>query len=663
MKRWLGRKSFLVVLAALLISNLVGIVATDTALAGHNDVQWHGLFSDQTALFMNPVEPTATQAVTVRLRTFKGDITSANIKYFDEADGLFHWVPMYWVANDVTGVFDYWQGTVPASSSRKWYRFQINDGTATAWLNAHGITATEPTQGDFWIVPGFRTPDWAKNAVFYQIFPDRFRDGDPTNNVKDGEWYHAGHPTWARAWHDLPELPGRSRDFFGGDLIGVREKLVPYLQQRLGITAIYFNPIFQSPSNHKYEVRDYWLVAPQLGTNADFQNLMTDARSTTDFSGDFRVRVVLDGVFNHSGSCNPWLDRYSMHPTVGAFECQTSQWYPYYTFTIWPDYVAWWGFPTMPKLNYRSSALRDDIYRRADSAAQFWLRTPFYADGWRLDAPKYVGMDGTDAGNHDIWREFRGHVKGANSDALIVGEYWGVPTRWLGGDQWDSAQNISGFTTPVSRWITGRDIGGAHAPIDTATFDSWIRGAMGDNPWPAAATMWNELSNHDMSRFLYRAGGDYWRLKLAAIFQMTFVGAPKIYYGDEIGMTGGPDPDNRRTFNWDELTWNSAVFDLHKSLISIRNSFPALRTGSFKPLLVDNANRIYAFGRWDATNQIAVALNAQPFKQTVTIPVWQMSVPNGAVMVDQLSGTSYTVVNGTVTATLDGHFGVILVRQ
>jgi alpha-glucosidase len=644
--------------------------STDIALAApptarnDNNVMWDGLFSDQTVLFMNPVEPTATQTVTVRLRTFRGDITSANIRYFDEATQLHHWIPMSWESNDVTGVFDFWRGTIPASGSRKWYRFQINDGTATAWLNAHGITATEPTQGDFWIVPGFRTPDWAKNAILYQIFPDRFRDGNPANNVTDGQWIYEGHPTWARAWTDLPEQPGRSRDFFGGDLIGIREKLAPYLQQRLGINAIYFNPIFQSPSNHKYDVRNYWLVDPHFGTNNDFQNLMADARNTGNFPGDFRVRIVMDGVFNHSGSWNRWFDRESLYPTLGAFESQASQWFQYYTFRGWPqDYATFHGVRTLPKLNYRSGVLRDDIYRRVDSAAQFWLRTPFNIDGWRLDAPMYTGMDGTDLGNHDIWREFRSHVKGVNSDALILGEYWRVATRWLGGDQWDSAQNVNGFTTPVSRWITGRDVMGNIAPIDTVTFDRWIRGALGDNPWPATSAMWNALSNHDKPRFLHRADGDIWKLKLAAIFQMTFVGAPKIYYGDEIGLTGGRDPDNRRTFNWNEATWNTAIFDLYRNLILIRNSQPALRTGSFRQLLVDNANRIYSFGRWNSTSQIAVALNAQPFSQTVTIPVWQLSIPNGAVMIDQLSGRTHTVVNGSVTATFDGHFGVILVRQ
>ena len=668
MKRWLGRKSFLVVLVALLLvlgwGGTALAVTTPPPASNDNNVMWDGLFSDQTALYMSPVEPTATQAVTVKLRTFKGDITSANIRYHDEADGLFRWISMVWVANDVTNVFDFWQGTIPASASRKWYRFQINDGTATAWLNAHGITSTEPTRGDFWIVPGFRTPDWAKNAIFYQIFPDRFRDGDSTNNVKDGEWVYEGFPTWARAWSDLPENPGRGRDFFGGDIIGVRERLAPYLQQRLGINAIYFNPIFQSPSNHRYDTRNYWLVAPHLGGNTAFENLMADARSTTNFSGDYRVRVALDGVFNHSGCWNRWFDKHNLYTTLGAFESQTSQWYPYYTFRVWPhNYVAWYGVQTLPKLNYRSTALRDDIYRRSDSVAKFWLQTPFFADGWRLDAPQYLGMDGTDTGNHDIWREFRSHVKGVNSDALITGEFWRVPTSWLGGDQWDTAENMNGFTIPVSRWITGKDVMGASAPIDTATFDSWIRGALGDNPWPATAAMWNALSTHDTPRFLHRADGDIWRLKLGAIFQMTFVGAPKIYYGDEIGLTGAKDPDCRRTFNWNEATWNTAVFDLHRRLISIRNSFPALRTGSFRQLVVDNANRIYAFGRWNANSQIAVALNAQPFRQTVTIPVWQMSVPNGAVMVDQLSGTRYTVVNGAVTATFDGHYGVILVRQ
>lgn len=662
MKRWLGRKSFLAVLVALLL--VLGWAGTALAATNDNNVEWDGLFSDQTALYMSPVEPTATQAVTVKLRTFKGDITSANIKYYNEADGKFYWESMSWVANDATGVFDFWQGTIPASVSRKWYRFQVNDGTDTDWLNAQGVTDNEPTTGDFWVVPGFKTPTWVKNGIFYQIFPDRFYDGDPTNNVTDEEYYYEGYPTWARAWNDLPEQPKRGRDFFGGDIIGVRAKLASYLQQQLGITGIYLNPIFQSPSNHKYDTQDYWLVDPHFGTNTDLQNLVADAHSTGNFTGDYWVGVVLDGVFNHSGSWNRWFDKEHLYTTDGVYESQTSQWYPYYTFNVWPDdYVAWWGYPTLPKLNYSASALRDDIYRSASSVAKTWLSSPYYIDGWRLDVANEVGNDGTNADNHNIWKEFRSNVKGVNSNALIIGEYWGIPTDWLGGHEWDSATNYNGFTTPVSRWITGKDLGDNAAAIDTTTFDAWIRGTLGDNPWPATAAMWNSLSTHDISRFLYRASGDIWQLKEAAIFQMTFVGAPMIYYGDEIGLTGGPDPDNRRTFNWDNTTWNTEIFNLYKQLISIRKSYPALRTGSFKTLLVDNARGIYAFGRWDATNQIAVALNNTTSAQTVTIPVWQMSVPNGAVMVDQLSGTSYTVVDGAVTATFDGHYGVILVRQ
>ena len=628
-----------------------------------NNVEWDGLHSDQTALYMSPTEPTSTTAITVKLRTFKGDITSANVKYYDEADGLFHWVPMTWVANDVTGVFDFWQATIPASGSRKWYRFQVNDGTATAWLNARGISSTEPSSGDFWIVPGFQTPAWAKNAIFYQIFPDRFYDGDPTNNVKDGEYYYNGNPTKAMAWSDLPEQPKLDRDFFGGDLLGIRSKLGPYLQQQLGITALYLNPIFQSPSNHKYDTQDYWLVDPHFGTNTDLANLVADAHSTANFTGDYRVSVVLDGVFNHSGDWNRWFDKQHQYTTDGAYESQSSQWYGYYTFNTWPDgYVAWGGYLTLPKLNYASSALRDEIYRSSTSVAKTWLSSPYFIDGWRLDVPNEVGNNGSNADNHNIWRDFRTNVKGVNANALIVGEYWGVPTDWLDGYQWDASMNYNGFTNPVSRWITGNDESGNWAPIDTNTFANWVQGTLGDNPWPATLTMWNSLSTHDTPRFLYRAGGDVWKLKEAAIFQMTFVGAPMIYYGDEIGLTGGPDPDNRRTFNWDSTTWNTDIFNLYRQLISIRKTYPALRTGSFKALKVDNTNSIYAFGRWDAANQIAVVLNNTSYAQTITVPVWQMSIPNGAVMIDKLTGRSYTVSDGAVIVSVDGHFGAILVH-
>ncbi|AZR74392.1 hypothetical protein BBF96_13950 [Anoxybacter fermentans] len=631
------------------------------AASNDNNVEWDGLFHDQGPLYFYPQVPSETDNVYIRLRTFKGDITGSTIKYYDSADGNFHYVDMYWVKNDETGVFDIWEGVIPGSSSIKWYRFRITDGYKTVWMNAKGIYDNEQDFGDFWVVPGFSTPTWVHDAIFYQIFPDRFCNGDTSNDVVDGEYEYLGDPVIAKGW-DEP-MDGVAHEFYNGDLIGIYQKLPTYLQQELGITAIYINPIFQGPNNHKYDTQNYYLVDPHFGTNDDLAYLVERAHSTNDFEGDYRVNIVLDGVFNHTGMWHYWFDKLNWYSTLGAYESQSSEWYEYYTFNNWPDgYVSWWGIETMPKLDYSSQKLRDEIYRNSDSIIKRYLQTPYNIDGWRFDVANEIGMNGTNEGNHDIWREIRSHIKSVNPDAYMVGEYWGSAVDWLGGDQWDGAMSYYIFTNPVSKWITGKDTHNNLQSIDTQTFNDYIVQRLAEIPRQAQLAMLNSLSTHDTARFLYRADGDIWKLKLAAIFQMTFIGAPCIYYGDEIGMTGGNDPYNRWTFRWDSSEWNQDIFTLYKKLIKIRKTYPALRTGSFKPLLVDNTNKIYAFGRWDANHRIIVVLNNDFTDHTVTVDAWQLSIPNGATVTDALTGNQYTVVNGKITVSgLWGHDGVILV--
>lgn len=671
MKKCMNQRiGIFIIAAAVFCLTLVPVfpaMTTVFAAANDNNVEWNGLFSDQGPLYFSPQEPTSTTAVTVKLRTFKGDITSANIKYYDSADSAFHWVAMSWSQNDATGVYDIWQGTIPASGSNKWYRLQINDGSATAWLNAGGISSSEPSSLDFSVLPGFHTPTWSKQAVYYQIFPDRFYDGNSNNNVLTGEYTYNGKPTEAKTWGSSVYADtgyDNSTVFFGGDLPGIQQKLPSYLQQTLGINAIYMNPIFQSPTNHKYDTQDYMKVDPHFGTNSDLQNLIASAHSTSNFSGDYRVSIVLDGVFNHTGDWHYWFDKPNNYTSQGAYESQSSTWYNYYNFNTWPnDYVAWYGFLNLPKLNYASSSLRNDIYRGSGSVMQTYLKSPYGIDGWRYDVANELGSNGSSSDNHQIWQDIRPYVKGVNNEALMIGEYWGKATDWLGGKEWDSAMNYNGFTNPVSEWITGKDESGNTASITTTDFDKWLRGTLADNPRSAQLSMMNSLSTHDIPRFLNRAGEDVWKLYLAAIFQMTYVGSPSIYYGDEIGMTGGADPDNRRTFEWDSTKWNQNLLNLYKKLISIRKQYGALQSGSFKTLLVNDTTKGYAFGRWDAKNRILVILNNDSVSHTYTVSARELSSLNGSSFSDVLNGGSYTVSStGEVTVKVQGHYGAILVQ-
>jgi alpha-glucosidase len=669
---------------------LLGLVTLSSRAASHdNNVEWDGLFSDQGPIYMNPTEPGVATPVVVTLRVFKNDITAATAKYFDTADNSFHDVAMSRVNDDATGRFEFWQATIPRSPSLKYYRFQIVDGTATAWLNAGGITSAEPMAKDFWIVPGFHAPDWAKQAIYYQIFPDRFFDGDPSNNLPfqsstpvlpvngacpAGSYLYFNRCAYQHnAWSESPENPGFGDDFFGGDLAGITAKIDSYLKGTLGVTALYLNPIFESPSNHKYDTQDYRIVDPHFGTNADLAKLIETAHT----SHGTRMAVLLDGVFNHTSTFHRWFDEQHLYTTNGAYESASSPWADRYVFLTWPNvYCDWAGIASLPKLNYGSSGLRNDLYRRANSVVQSYLKPPYGADGWRLDAaeelvtittePNAASCGGTD--NHAIWREVRTYVKSVNPEALLLGEQWHNANAWMNGKEWDAVMNYNGFNVPVSKWITCQNLHGEEAGqcLSVTAFDEWLRGTLADYPRPTQLAMMNSLSTHDTERFLWRAGGDEWKMKLAIILQMTYVGAPAIYYGDEVGLTGGNDPDDRRTFNWNSSTWNQTLLSLYKAMIRVRKRVSALNDGSFKTLLIDDANKLYSYGRWDANTWAIVVLNNDVVGHAASVPAYQLSIPDGTKLIDQLTGTPYVVDNGTVAvpaSALLGHFGVVLTAQ
>jgi alpha-glucosidase len=651
---------------------LCGVGRAQAACSNDNNVEWNYLFSDQGPMFDNNPEPTTTTSVTVTLRTCKSDITSANVKYYDTADSSYHWIPMVWVSNDPTGTFDNWQGTIPASSSEKYYRFQINDGSATAWLNAAGITSSEPSSGDFFVIPGFKTPDWMKNGVVYQIFPDRFYNGDTSNDVTSGQFTYGGCATEQHAWgtsvlSTADPTNCNSEVFFGGDLAGIDQKL-SYIKQTLGANIVYLNPIFNSPTVHKYDTQNYYEVDPAFGTSSTLEQLISDIHSTTYGSKGY---IILDGVFNHSGDSNCWFQKQLYNNITcsyqGAYQSQSSPYYGYYTFQTWPNsYSDFFGFGGMPKLDYGASgsAVRNQIYGSSTSVVKTYLSSPYNIDGWRLDFPQALdsgGNGGSDATNHQITQELRSAVKSVNSNANILGEYWGDASPWLDdGTEWDNVMNYNGFTQPVSEWMCGVDYHGNSASINESSLDSWLLGTRADVPVNVQETWTNELGSHDTERFATRCGGNIWDTYLGLIFQFTYIGTPTIYYGDEYGEQGGNDPDNRRTFDWTQANTGNAAVALTQELISIRNQYPQLRTGSIKTLLVDTTNHIYAFGRWDANHRIAVVLNNTSNTETVTIPAWQLSMTNGSSVTDLLTNTNYQVSNGNLTVTVEGHYGAIL---
>ena len=427
----------------------------------------------------------------------------------------------------------------------------------------------------------FTTPEWVKDAVFYQIFPDRFAKSE-----------RVPKPSNLEPWDSPPTIRG----FKGGDLLGVAERL-DYLQE-LGITAIYFNPIFQSAANHRYHTYDYYHVDPILGGDTAFRELLDEAHRRD-------IRVVLDGVFNHAsrgfyqfhhvlenGTASPYLDwfyfdegRLRAGKRLNAYPDREQEHSLDSQHSLEKlGYRAWWGLPALPKFNTDTPAVRRFIF----DVARHWIE--FGVDGWRLDVPEEIADD-------DFWREFRRVVKAANPEAYIVGEIWFDARRWLQGDQFDAVMNYIfnraclGFFGGERLDITQRPGGFTLQPLSATQFADAVDHVLALYDWEVTLAQLNLLSSHDMPRFLTLVREDEAALRLATLFQMTFPGAPCVYYGDEIGMQGGDDPDCRRAFPWDERCWNTDLRDYFKQCIALRQAHPALRRGEYTSLHPSTALR------------------------------------------------------------------------
>ena len=611
------------------------------------DALFFSIFSDETVLFRQPAEPEPGDRVAVRLRIQKGaDARVSLLKGFPGEQ-----VHMSKLKSDE--VFDWYEAELCCQDEAVDYAFLIEwqgrciyyDRRGPRWAEA--VPALDPA-GAFRVLPGFHVPEWAKGALQYQIMPDRFRNGSGDNDVQDREYFYAnGFVRHAASW-DAPPEAGDFRCFYGGDLPGVMEKL-DYLQS-LGVEAIYFNPIFVSPSSHKYDVQDFDHVdphltvipmdggealAPEAEDNAGaslYMRRVTDPAnleaSDAWFAGVCRevhrrgMRIILDGVFNHCGSFHRWMDREGLYGGErGAYGHPDSPYRSFFGFRDDGAYDCWWDVETLPKLYYGQSA---ELCERILGVAEKWVRPPYCVDGWRLDVAADLGL--TRAFNHRFWKAFRRRVKAANPEALILAEHYGDPSEWLGGDEWDSVMNYDAFMEPLSFFLTGME---KHSDArrddlyqDGAAFFRAIFEAMSRLPTPSLHCAMDQLSNHDHSRFLTRTNGRVGRLhtlggdaasegvhpevfREAAVIQMTWPGAPTIYYGDEAGLAGWTDPDNRRAYPWGRE--DAALVDFHRALAQLRGRLPALRRGSVKPLCAGHGHIAYA--RFDGESAVAVVCN------------------------------------------------------
>lgn len=495
------------------------------------------------------------------------------------------------------------------------YCFKVIEHGKQYWLAGDGQHHRVPHRDQMFRINRRDTPPaWVRDQVFYQIFPDRFCQGDPSLAVQTGEYtYGSGRmKVVAKRWGEPvdPALP--ATEFYGGDLIGVRRSL-DYLQRELGVTALYLNPIFVSGSNHRYDTEDYHNVDPHLGGNESLAALSAEMKGRG-------MRLILDAVVNHTGTNHPWFNLYGRHDSVGAMQSPKSPWRDWYYFDEAGHYYGWNGHMSLPVLDFSAQGLRDAIYAGPDAVLRHWMKPPYAIDGWRFDVIHMLGEGpGSDNNAHYV-RAFRKTLREENPQAYVLGEHFNEATRWLQGDQEDGAMNYYGFAHPVREWLAGTDIAYHSARLETKEFGAWLDSARGRIPYDNQLTQLNLLDSHDTARFFTLVGTDTEAMKLAVSLLFAYPGVPCIYYGDEIGTEGGQDPDCRRCFDWDRNHWNRELFDHYKALITLRKARPELRHGAYQTLHAEGD--IYAFARYTKESVSVFALNRGDRPHAVRLPLW-----------------------------------------
>ena len=625
------------------------------------------VFADESEYYRIPEEAMPGDPVRLRLRTLSDNVDEVYLRLSGNSNqDMFRKMEVTYRENG----FDYYETSFMAGSEPTDYVFELRRNGRLYRYSRMGLTDAEEWYFPFHFAPGFHVPEWARGAVMYQIFTDRFRNGDPDNDVVDGEYPYLGRKVRkAEDWDSPPEEFDVHR-FYGGDLEGIIEKL-DYLQD-LGVEVLYLNPIFVSPSNHKYDTQDYSHVDPHFGkivndcaedtpedpyaryrvrttdpanlaaSDAVLKKLITEAHKRG-------IRILLDGVFNHCGSFHKWFDAEGIYRDVpgakpGAYHSWDSPYRSFFRFSDpfgWPDNDScdyWWGNETLPKLAHEDSReLREKIMNIAEK----WISPPYRADGWRLDVAADLGYDSDF--NHRFWQIFRNRVRSVNPEALIIAEHYGDASSYLRGGEWDTVMNYDAFMDPVSYFLTGMEKHSDRSAMelkgDGHAFFETMRLRMCQFGTASLQSAMNELSNHDHSRFLTRTNGKTGRLatygsraagedisfpvmRMAVLLQMVWSGAPTIYYGDEAGVVGFTDPDSRRTYPWGHE--NKELLAYCKRAIALHRRYGALRHGSLK--MLECGDEFISFGRFTDRERIFCAVNTSGKERQGSAPVWELGI-------------------------------------
>lgn len=621
------------------------------------------VYSDGSERFVQPAFPKKGETVRVALRLF-ADVPIVEVFLRTRINGGEQRISM--TRQEVKNGLVYYRTEVACKEDTMHYQFYLVTENEVYYYNQAGITDCMPDETyDFRIVYDYRQPAWVKHAVFYQIFPERFCNGNPSISVKDGEYQFDGHDTiQVKNWNSVPkEFPETNcLDFYGGDLIGIRQK-IPYLKE-LGVTALYLNPIFYAATIHKYDCLDYFKVDPHFGGDQALIDLVEELHKND-------MRIILDVSINHTGSAHKWFNKEGIFfdKSIGAYNNPDALERDYYFFGENNSYKAWWDVDTLPTLNYTSQALREILYRGEDSLVKHWLKPPFNTDGWRFDVADVMARSDEHQLHHEVWPELVESIKSTKPDAYIVAEEWGDCPEFLQGNEWDTPMNYYGCARPVREYVGEHDLFLVREesirktkPNQSAkTLGRRIRQHFGKIPFQLQQIQFNLLDSHDASRLHNNPKISWEAVKVAVTLLFTLPGAPSIYYGDEAGIDGRMDTNEgfRYPMPWDKEYKMDAPYKTYQTLAHMKQTKEAFSEGGFKILL--EQGKVFAFARFTDKQLYYIVTSMEDGNREIKIPydIFGLSVVED---LEEIFGEqiSYQDEGGSIVVQMPGKTAYVL---